>query len=162
MCIKQCFLGYLNAFFNALKILSCKTAVYVKNRPDWDIFVSNRPVFVFCVSLFCILRVKLHENGNPVIEYTETSYTEAEYSAKLEARGIEKLSEVPRVHSVSAQVEQGSMQYRHDYWLGDIVPLKLSAYGIRIRARVSGIKIIYEGTGKQVITMLSEVQEEQI
>ncbi len=58
--------------------------------------------------------------------YTDATYTEEEYAAVLQARGLEKLAECLQTLEVDATIGQGLMQYGRDYTLGDIIPLKLT------------------------------------
>ena len=96
------------------------------------------------------------EDGNPKYTYEEKSYTDAEYTALLEARGLEKLAEHLKTLEVDAQIGQGLMEYGKDYFLGDIVPLKITKYGLLISARVAAVKTIYESTGRTVTAVLSD------
>ena len=59
---------------------------------------------------------------------------------------------------IYATIGQGLMQYGRDYALGDIIPLKLTRYGLRLSARVSSVRTIYESTGKKVTAVLSDFE----
>ena len=96
------------------------------------------------------------EDGNPRYSYTEATYTEAEYTELLRSRGLEKLAECLQKLEVDASIGQGLMEYGRDYALGDIVPLKITKYGLRFSARVSAVKTIYESAGKVVTAVLSD------
>ena len=89
--------------------------------------------------------------------YTEAVHTEEEYEETLRARGLEKLAEHLRTLTVDAELGQGLMEYGRDYFLGDIVPLKLTRCGLRFSARVSAVRTIYERSGKTVRGVLSDL-----
>lgn len=95
-------------------------------------------------------------DGGGGVTYTEATYTEAEYEAVLQARGLEKLAECLQTLEVDASLGQGTMEYGRDYFLGDIVPLKLTRYGMLLSARISAVRTIYEKTGKTVTAVLSD------
>ena len=95
-------------------------------------------------------------DGSGGYTYTEATYTEEEYAAVLQARGLEKLAENLQTLEVDASIGQGLMEYGRDYALGDIVPLKLTRYGLRLSARISAVRTIYESTGKKVTAVLSD------
>ncbi len=95
-------------------------------------------------------------DGSGGYTYTEATYTDEEYAAALQARGLEKLAENLQTLEVDASIGQGLMEYGRDYALGDIVPLKLTRYGLRLSARISAVRTIYESTGKKVTAVLSD------
>ena len=95
-------------------------------------------------------------NGSPIYDYTEATYTDAEYERLLAARGLEKLAERLQTLEVSAALGQGLMEYGKDYFLGDIVPLKLTRYGMRVSARIAAVRTTYESSGKRVTATLSD------
>lgn len=95
-------------------------------------------------------------DGQGGYTYSEATYTESQYTALLEARGLEKLAAQLRTLEVSAALGQGLMRYGQDYFLGDIVPLKITRYGLRLSARVSAVRTVYEKTGKSVNAILSD------
>nr|DAK00061.1 MAG TPA: hypothetical protein [Caudoviricetes sp.] len=97
-------------------------------------------------------------DGSGGYTYTDATYTEEEYAAVLQARGLEKLAECLQTLEVDATIGQGLMQYGRDYTLGDIIPLKLTRYGLRLSARVSSVRTIYESTGKKVTAVLSDFE----
>lgn len=99
---------------------------------------------------------EVDEDGNPEYSYTKHTYTDAEYEALLRVRGLEKLAEKIKKLEVDASIGQGLMEYGRDYALGDIVPLKLTRYGLRLSARISAVRTIYESTGKKVTAVLSD------
>ncbi len=95
-------------------------------------------------------------DGNGGYTYTEASYTDDEYAAVLRGRGLEKLAECLRTLEINASLGQGLMEYGKDYFLGDIVSLKLTRYGLRFSARISAVRTIYESGGRQVTAVLSD------
>ena len=97
-------------------------------------------------------------DGDGGYTYTDAVYSNEEYAAVPRARGLEKLAEHLRTLEVSACLGQELMEYGKDYFLGDIVPLKLARYGLQLSARVSAVRTIYESAGKQVTAVLSDFQ----
>lgn len=101
-------------------------------------------------------------DGSPVYGYTAAAYTDEEYAALLAARGLEKLAEHGTTLTLSAQAADGSpLTYGKDYRLGDILPVKLTRYGVLAAARVTGVKLIYEAGGRQVLPVLQNLKVEQ-
>ena len=49
------------------------------------------------------------------------------------------------------------MYYGTDYFLGDILPLKLTRYGLRLSARLTGVRTIYEASGCSVVLQLDDI-----
>lgn len=99
------------------------------------------------------------EAGNPIYEYATVQYTEAEYKALLTARGLQKLAEHGATLTLDATAQDGStLTYGKDYGLGDILPIKLTRYGLLAAARVTGVKIVYEAKGRQVLPQLADFQ----
>ena len=90
-------------------------------------------------------------DGNP-------RYTDAEYAALLRARGMEKLLERAPALEVTVQAEQELMRCGADYFLGDALPVKLTRYGLRLSARVTGVQTIYEADGRKILLRLSNIQ----
>ena len=104
---------------------------------------------------------EVDEDGNPIYEYTTTAYSDEEYSAMLTARGMEKLAECGVTFTLAAEAaDGGAMTYGIDYGLGDILPIKLTKYGVLAAARVSGVKITYEATGRRVEPILADFKVE--
>lgn len=95
-------------------------------------------------------------DGSGGYTYTEASYSDAEYTALLEARGLEKLAAQLPTIEISADLGQGLMKYGIDYTLGDIVPLKHTRYGLLLSARVSKVRTVYEASGKLVTATLDD------
>lgn len=101
------------------------------------------------------------ELGNPLYNYETKAYTEAEYSAVLDARGLEKLAERLVDFSIKCDVNQTDIVYGIDYFLGDRVPVNLVEYGIVASAVVSSAMLIYEsGTGKRISVTLDDFKLE--
>lgn len=97
------------------------------------------------------------EDGNPIINYVDKTYTDAEYTAVLKARGLEKLSELVPINSFSTEIViDGQMKYREDFNLGDIVTCKSVKYGIQLDVRVTEIKEVFEPTGYKISATLGE------
>lgn len=96
-------------------------------------------------------------DGNPIYEYTSVTYTEAEYVALLTARGLEKLAENGTTLTMTAEaVDGGTLTYGVDYGVGDILPIKLTKYGVLAAARVTGVKLVYEAGGRKVYPILGD------
>lgn len=101
-------------------------------------------------------------DGNPVYSYSTARYTDAEYQAMLAARGLEKLAEHGVTMTLTATAADGApLRYGTDYDLGDILPIKLVQYGVRAAARVTGVKLIYEAGGRQVLPVLQNLRVDQ-
>lgn len=100
---------------------------------------------------------EVDEDGNPEYSYTKHTYTDAEYEALLRVRGLEKLAEKIRRLEVTADAGQDLMYYGTDYFLGDILPLKLTRYGLRLSARLTGVRTIYEASGCSVVLQLDDI-----
>lgn len=99
------------------------------------------------------------DDGNPRYTYVQHTYTDTEYAALLRVRGLEKLLQHIRLFEVTVQAEQVLMQYGKDYFLGDILPIKLTRYGLRLSARLTGVQTIYESDGRRIILRLSDMQK---
>ena len=95
-------------------------------------------------------------DGSGGYTYTEKTYSESEYKALLQARGLEKLAQCLPALEVDASLGQGTLVYGRDYGLGDLVPLKLTGCGLRMTARVSAVRTVYESTGRTVRAVLSD------
>ncbi|NLL92504.1 MAG: hypothetical protein GX222_08885 [Ruminococcaceae bacterium] len=101
------------------------------------------------------------ENGNPIYTYETHLYTDEEYHAILEARGMEKLAEHLKTFSITCDILQSNIKYGIDYGLGDRIPVKLPEYGILATARISSVTMIYEREGNKTIALLSEFELEE-
>ena len=95
--------------------------------------------------------------GSPVYEYRTVQYTPEEYQSILTARGLEKLAEHGTELTLDCQAQDGgTLTYGVDYGLGDVLPIKITRYGVMAVARVTGIRLIYEAGGRQVQPILSD------
>lgn len=103
---------------------------------------------------------ELDEKGNPLYTYETRLYTDTEYNAMLDARGLEKLAECLRTFSITCTIVQNNIQYGVDYFLGDLMPVKLPEYGIYASARISSVTMVYERDGNKIIALLSEFELE--
>ncbi len=103
---------------------------------------------------------ELDEKGNPLYTYETRLYTDTEYNAMLDARGLEKLAECLRTFSITCTIVQNNIQYGVDYFLGDRMPVKLPEYGIYASARISSVTMVYERDGNKIIALLSEFELE--
>ncbi|MDL2318062.1 siphovirus ReqiPepy6 Gp37-like family protein [Eubacteriales bacterium OttesenSCG-928-A19] len=99
--------------------------------------------------------------GNPLYNYETRTYTDAQYNAMLDARGMEKLMEHLKTFSITCNVTQNNIVYGVDYGLGDRVPVKLPEYGIYATARFASANRIYEREGVRVVAILSEFELEE-
>lgn len=96
---------------------------------------------------------KLDDQGNPIYEYTDGTYTDDEYNALLDARGLEKLLETLNEQTVECTVSPCSLVYD----LEDRVPVVCKQFlQIRMSARISGIKYVYENGQRQTVPLLSD------
>ena len=98
------------------------------------------------------------DNGNPIYEYENLTYTDAEYNALLDDRGREKLAEHLRDVSISCAVTQTNIIYGRDYYLGDRVPVKLPEIGIYATARISAATTIWERGGTRTTVTLNDIR----
>ena len=99
--------------------------------------------------------------GNPIYTYETRSYSDAEYNAMLDARGMEKLAEHLRTFTITCGITQNNILYGVDYRLGDRVPIKLPEYGIFASARIASVTMIYEREGNRIVAILSEFELEE-
>ena len=101
------------------------------------------------------------EKGNPIYNYTTKTYTDAQYNALLDARGLEKLAEQLEDFSIQCDIDQTNIAYGIDYFLGDRMPIDLSEYGIYATAVIASVLMIYEsGSGKRVVVTLDNFRLE--
>lgn len=103
---------------------------------------------------------EVDEKGNPIYRYETRTYTDAEYNALLDARGLEKLAEHLKTFSITCDIAQNNIAYGKDYHLGDRIPIKLPEYGVFASARISSITMIYEREGDKIVALLSEFELE--
>ena len=100
------------------------------------------------------------EKGNPIYGYVTKTYTEAQYNAMLDTRGLEKLAEQLKTFSITCDITQNNIAYGADYKLGDRIPVKLPEYGIYASARIASVTMIYEREGNKIVALLSEFELE--
>lgn len=80
----------------------------------------------------------------------EDEITEPEYYAMLAQKGVESLA--PRVEYFEGNVlTSGTLNYKQDYDLGDIVTIENSKWGKRINVQITGIIEVYDENGMQVV-----------
>lgn len=101
---------------------------------------------------------EVDSSGNPTYNYTEKTYTDAEYTEQLRARGLQKLLAQVETVEITAAAAQTDIKYGRDYSLGDIVPVKVTRYGLRFSARIAGATVISESTGETVDLKLEDLQ----
>ena len=82
--------------------------------------------------------------GNPAYTYQKNTYTNEEYENVLKARGLLALGECPQNLAVKCAVHQVGIHFGKDYFLGDVMPLRLSEYGLWAAAQVCSAKRVYE------------------
>lgn len=103
---------------------------------------------------------EVDDKGNPIYTYETKLYTNAEYNAILDTRGLEKLAEQLRDFSITCDVTQNNIEYGKDYYLGDRMPVKLPEYGIFASACISSVTMIYEREGNKIVALMSEFELE--
>ena len=95
-------------------------------------------------------RSKLLQHGHGVLKAQ---------AALLDQRGIEKLLERLNTQSISCSVVDGPMRFGVNYNLEDRVPVVCKDFlGLRLSARVSGVKLVYEDNARQVYPILSDFE----
>ena len=97
---------------------------------------------------------KVDENGNPIYEYTESTYSDSEYELVLQSRGIEKLKEKMKTLEINAEVDSSAGITREN--LGDIFPVRSATFDILMSARITEILTVAESTGVRTEITLSE------
>ena len=81
------------------------------------------------------------------------------HAALLDQRGVEKLLECLNKQSISCSVVDGPMRFGVNYGLEDRVPVVCKDFlGLRLSARVSGVKLVYEDNARQVYPILSDFE----
>ena len=100
---------------------------------------------------------EVDEDGNPEYDYTKHTYTAEEYEALLRTRGLEKLAEKIRKLEVTVEASQSLMIYGKDYFLGDILLVKLTHYGLKLSARLIGVRTTYESAGRKISLQLGDI-----
>ena len=84
---------------------------------------------------------------------TEYTYTDEQYEAILQERGRQKLAERLFDSKFNADAIDGNLTYGEDYGLGDIMPVKIAAYGVQYGARVTSATRVYEKGYKAVVKL---------
>lgn len=90
-----------------------------------------------------------NESGN------ETTLTDAEYIAQLQARGMESLKTTEYTESFEGEVDWGAYKYRVNYDVGDIVTIK-NQYGISADIRIVAVEEIEDENGYTVTPILAD------
>ena len=85
----------------------------------------------------------------------ETTLTTAQYTAQLQARGLEKLSEAAKTETFEGDVDFGAYTYRTDYDVGDLVTIR-DRHGITANARITAVEEIEDGDGYTVTPTFSD------
>lgn len=99
-------------------------------------------------------------SGNPIYNYTTQTYSDNDYNAMLDARGIKKLAECLKTFSITCDIVQNNIFFGTDYFLGDRMPVKLPEYGIYASAIIASVTLIYEKEGSRIVAILSEFELE--
>lgn len=84
--------------------------------------------------------------------------SDEEYRARLRQKGLDKLNgkKKDKELELSAKaLDGGTLTYGVDYFLGDWMPIKLTRYGLRAKARVEGVTLTYEEAGRDVAPIFS-------
>lgn len=78
---------------------------------------------------------------------SEHTYTEAQYQALLQQRGLEKLDEYAPVETVNSDVDAAAnLVYMKDFDLGDLSTYQNQDVGIETVKRITEIQEVYEGS----------------
>lgn len=85
----------------------------------------------------------------------EITLTDAQYTAQLQARGLEKLSEAANTETFEGDVDFGAYTYRTDYDVGDLVTVR-DKHGITANARITAVEEIEDGDGYTVTPTFSD------
>ena len=86
---------------------------------------------------------------------SETTLTTAQYTAQLQARGMEKLTEAGSVESFDGDVDAESYVYRTDYDVGDLVTVR-DRHGITANVRITAVEEIEDKDGYTVTPTFSD------
>ena len=106
--------------------------------------------------LFCILfRVSSTRQKTTDKNGKEITLTNAQYTAQLQARGLEKLSEAAKTETFEGDVDFGAYTYRTDYDVGDLVTIR-DRHGITANARIVAVEEIEDGDGYTVSPTFSD------
>lgn len=85
----------------------------------------------------------------------EITLTAAQYTAQLQARGLEKLSEAAKTETFEGDVDFGAYTYRTDYDVGDLVTVR-DKHGITANARIVAVEEIEDKEGYTVTPTFSD------
>ena len=85
----------------------------------------------------------------------ETTLTAAQYTAQLQARGLEKLSEAAKTETFEGDVDFGAYTYRTDYDVGDLGTVR-DKHGITANTRITAVEEIEDGDGYTVTPTFSD------
>lgn len=85
----------------------------------------------------------------------EITLTAAQYTAQLQARGLEKLSEAAKTETFEGDVDFGAYTYRTDYDVGDLVTIR-DRHGITANTRITAVEEIEDGDGYTVTPTFSD------
>lgn len=97
------------------------------------------------------------ENGN------EKTYTETEYRALLNQRGLEKLAEYATVETVNSDIDpNANLKYMADFDLGDLCTYQNNDVGIECTKRITEIHEIYEGAAMSLSIMFGNDENTSI
>ena len=85
----------------------------------------------------------------------ETTLTAAQYTAQLQARGLEKLVEAGKTETFEGDVDTDAYTYRTDYDVGDLVTVR-DKHGITANARIVAVEEIEDGDGYTITPEFSD------
>lgn len=85
----------------------------------------------------------------------ETTLTAAQYTAQLQARGLEKLTEAGKTETFEGDVDTDSYTYRTDYDVGDLVTVR-DKHGITANTRIVSVEEIEDGDGYTITPTFSD------
>lgn len=86
---------------------------------------------------------------------SETTMTDAEYYAQLQARGLEKLKDKQYTESFEGEADWGAYKYRIDYDVGDIVTIR-NQFGLSADIRIVAVEEIEDKDGYTVTPILAD------
>lgn len=85
----------------------------------------------------------------------EITLTNAQYTAQLQARGLEKLTEAGKTETFEGDVDTDAYTYRTDYDVGDLVTVR-DRHGITANTRITAVEEIEDGDGYTVTPTFSD------
>ena len=75
----------------------------------------------------------------------------------MDQRGVEKLLECLNTEKIACSVVDGPMRFGVNYGLEDRVPVVCKDFlGLRMSARVSGVKLVYEDNARRIFPILTD------